>query len=88
MFKRIEKNALVLYFILFLRLYASIPAALLQRFLPSFEAEELLLPQLLANNAPINKLAAYAAWNTFSNSSGTALAQGLIFAGRLRELRR
>lgn len=52
----------------------------------NFEAEELLLPQLLANNAPINKLAAYAAWNTFSNSSGTALAQGLLFCGRLRQL--
>lgn len=52
----------------------------------NFEAEELLLPQLLANNVQINKLAAYAAWNTFSNSSGTALAQGLLFCGRLRQL--
>ena len=52
----------------------------------NFEADELLLPQLLANNVPINKLAAYAAWNTFSNSSGTALAQGLLFCGRLRQL--
>ena len=52
----------------------------------NFEAEELLLPQLLANNVPINKLAAYAAWNTFSNSSGTALAQGLLFCGRLRQM--
>lgn len=51
-----------------------------------FEAEELLLPQLLAHNVQINKLAAYAAWNTFSNSSGTALAQGLLFCGRLRWL--
>lgn len=52
----------------------------------NFEAEELLLPQLLAHNVQINKLAAYAAWNTFSNSSGTALAQGLLFCGRLRQL--
>lgn len=52
----------------------------------NFEAEELLLPQLLANDVQINKLAAYAAWNTFSNSSGTALAQGLLFCGRLRQL--
>ena len=52
----------------------------------NFEAEELLMPQLLAHNVQINKLAAYAAWNTFSNSSGTALAQGLLFCGRLRQL--
>lgn len=52
----------------------------------NFAAEEMLLPQLLANNVPVNKLAAYAAWNTFSNSSGTALAQSVIFAGRLRQL--
>lgn len=52
----------------------------------NFEAEELLLPQLLAHHVQINKLAAYAAWNTFSNSSGTALAQGLLFCGRLRQL--
>ena len=51
-----------------------------------FEPEQLLLPKLLAGNVPVAKLAAYAGWNTFSNSSGTALAQGLIFAGRLREL--
>ena len=52
----------------------------------NFEAEELLLPQLLAHNVQINRLAAYAAWNTFSNLSGTALAQGLLFCGRLRQL--
>ena len=52
----------------------------------NFESEELLLPQLLAHNVQINRLVAYAAWNTFSNSSGTALAQGLLFCGRLRQL--
>lgn len=52
----------------------------------NFEAEEMLLPELLKQAAPVNQLAAYAGWNTFSNSSGTALAQSVIFAGRLREL--
>lgn len=52
----------------------------------NFEADELLLPQLLTANVPINQLTAYAGWNTFSNSSGTALAQGLIFCGQVRRL--
>ena len=52
----------------------------------NFEAEEMLLPELLKQAAPVNQLAAYAGWNTFSNSSGTALAQSVIFAGHLREL--
>ena len=52
----------------------------------NFEAEEMLLPLLLEQRVPLNRLIAYAGWNTFSNSSGTALAQACLFLGRLREL--
>ncbi len=51
-----------------------------------YEPHQLLLPQLLKHNVLLNKLIAYAGWNTFSNSSGTALAQAVIFAGRLRQM--
>lgn len=52
----------------------------------NFEEKELLIPQALKNNIPLNQLSAYAGWNTFSNSAGTALAQAVIFVGREREL--
>jgi len=52
----------------------------------NFEENELLLPQVLKANVPINRLCAYAGWNTFSNSLGTVLAQATIFTGRLRDM--
>ncbi len=51
-----------------------------------FQTEELLMPLLLRRDVPVHRLAAYAGWNTFSNSAGTALAQAAVFAGRCREL--
>lgn len=52
----------------------------------NYTESELLMPELLQHNVPVNKLSAYAGWNTFSNSAGTAIAQAVIFAGRCRQL--
>lgn len=52
----------------------------------NFSTEELLLPLLLKGNVPLNRLCAYAGWNTFSNSAGTALAQAAIFTGQQKLL--
>ncbi len=52
----------------------------------NFTLEELLVPQLLKAGVPLNKLASYAGWNTFSNSAGTVLAQAAIFTGQCHKL--
>ena len=52
----------------------------------NFNTDELLVPLLLDQGAPINRLSAYAGWNTFGNSSGTAIAQAIIFAGQCKAL--
>ena len=52
----------------------------------NFNEDELLMPQLLHYNVPVNRLTAYAGWNTFSNSAGTALAQAVIFQVRSSKL--
>ena len=49
-----------------------------------FANHETLLPQMLANELPVNSLIAYAGWNTSSNSVGTAIAQGEIYMLALR----
>lgn len=51
-----------------------------------YTTDELLVPLLLENKVPVNRLAAYAGWNTFSNSAGTVLAQAIIFTERQKEL--
>ena len=52
----------------------------------NFEPKELLMPIALKNNVPILQLTAYAGWNTFSNSVGTALPQALIFINRQKQI--
>lgn len=51
-----------------------------------FDGKEVLLPNLIANKTPLVRLAAYAGWNTASNSLGTALAQGIIVTGQAKYL--
>jgi len=52
----------------------------------NFETNELLLPRLLNDDFQLNKLAAYAGWNTLGNSLGTALCQASVFVARKAEL--
>ncbi len=52
----------------------------------NYKEEELLLPQMLNKKLPINKLIAFAGWNTLSNSLGSAISQATIFTGQLKQL--
>lgn len=48
-----------------------------------FTGEETVLPQLIASDFPLNRLLAYAGWNTTSNSLGTAIAQACLYRSSL-----
>ncbi|MDO4178546.1 MAG: DUF4127 family protein [Phascolarctobacterium sp.] len=52
----------------------------------NFDTDELLLPKLISKDFELNKLTAYAGWNTLGNSLGTALCQAVVFVNRKAEL--
>ena len=52
----------------------------------NYDVKETIFPHLINNNTPLVRLAAFAGWNTVSNSVGTAGAQASIFTGQKQRL--
>ncbi|MGE4589068.1 MAG: DUF4127 family protein [Acidaminococcaceae bacterium] len=52
----------------------------------NYDIKETIFPHLINNNTPLVRLAAFAGWNTVSNSVGTAVAQASIFTGQKHRL--
>lgn len=52
-----------------------------------FDSAETVLPQLIEAGFPVNRLLAYAGWNTTSNALGTAIAQACLYRSSLPDVR-
>lgn len=52
----------------------------------NYNISETLFPYLISNDTPLVRLAAFAGWNTVSNSVGTAVAQASIFTWQKKHL--
>lgn len=52
----------------------------------NYDIKETLFPLLINNDTPLVRLAAFAGWNTVSNSVGTAVAQASVFTGQKNRL--
>ncbi len=49
-----------------------------------FADDEMVMPFLLKNDTPVQRMDAYAGWNTVSNAVGTAVSQAVVYEAALK----